>query len=71
MHEEINYMGQILDCDDCHTTDSSGTWCNCPFLFCTGSQDCSNMGGLMCGVVNNDYDYMNIQDEDCDCQYLG
>ena len=71
MHEEINYEGTKLKCDIYHTTDNSGTWCNCPFLFCTGSQDCSNLGGLMCGIKNKNYDYMNIKDGDCKCKYLG
>ena len=71
MHEEINYEGTKLKCDIYHTTDDSGRWCNCPFLFCTGSQDCSNLGGLMCGIKNKNYDYMNIKDGDCKCKYLG
>ena len=65
-HDAIQFDGMMFDCNDFHTTDRSGTWCNCPFLACTGGQDC--FGTIQCSITNKNYDYTNMKDEDCDCR---
>ena len=68
IHDTIQIDGNVYECQYFHTKNSHGTWCNCPFLACTGSQDCT--GTFHCAITNKNYDYTNMKDEDCDCRSL-
>ena len=69
VHDNIKFMGNNYNCDDFHTTNSFGTWCGCPFLACTGGQDC--YGTYHCFIKNKNYDFRDMKDEDCDCDHHG
>lgn len=67
VHDTIKFKGNNYNCDHFHTTNSFGTWCGCPFLACTGGQDC--YGTYHCFIKNKNYDFRDMKDEDCDCDH--
>lgn len=52
-YDRVKYRGEWKDCDDFHTIDDSGNGCNCPFVACTGSQECIEPMGFRMFHANN------------------
>ena len=68
VRDEIVYEGVKYNCDEfINVNTGPGVFCNCPFLACSGSQEC-NGNSLNCYIVNKNYDYTDMKDEDCDCK---
>ncbi|KAL9958173.1 hypothetical protein ACROYT_G035149 [Oculina patagonica] len=69
VHDRIVYKGRTYECADLVNVDTGpGVFCGCPFLACSGGQDCYG-NSLKCYIVNKDYDYTDMKDEDCDCKW--
>ncbi|CAH3159513.1 unnamed protein product, partial [Pocillopora meandrina] len=60
-YDKVKYRGEWKNCDYFHTKDDFGSWCNCPFVACTGSQECTTMGGFFCRFL---HDNVNVEDMD-------
>jgi len=69
-YERVKYRGEWKDCDVFDTIDSSGNGCNCPFVACTGSQQCTGPLGFNCKFLHDNVDVNDMTREDCACEYL-
>lgn len=67
VRDKVVWKDREYDCGPIVDTDTStGIFCGCPFLACSGGQDCTG-NSLHCYIVNKDYNYLDMKDEDCDC----
>ncbi|KAK3719583.1 hypothetical protein QZH41_002462, partial [Actinostola sp. cb2023] len=60
MFERVKYKGNWMDCDGFHTVDQAGNGCNCHFVACTGTRECTAGAGFHCQYFTND----NVGNED-------
>ena len=48
INDRVKYRGEWNNCENFHTKDNYRNWCNCPFVACTGSRECTTMSGFFC-----------------------
>ncbi|KAJ7388703.1 hypothetical protein OS493_036142 [Desmophyllum pertusum] len=69
-YDRVKYRGDWKDCDDHIRIDGSGNGCNCPFVACTGSQECTAPDGFFCRFLHDNVDVNDMSREDCACKFL-
>lgn len=67
VYDNIKFKGRDYNCDYFYIINNFGIWCGCFFLVCIGGQDC--YGIYYCFIKNKNYDFCDMKDEDCDCDY--
>ena len=72
--EHITYLGDKKDCDDHVRKTDRGQWCTCPFVLCTGAQECTQdfLGdSAFCRLMHGNIDYTkDLTRNDCACKYM-
>ena len=69
-YERVKYRGEWKDCDYAHKIDSDGNGCNCIFVACTGTQQCTSLSGLFCRFLRKNVNVNDMTREDCACTFL-
>ncbi|XP_078344742.1 uncharacterized protein LOC144630284 [Oculina patagonica] len=69
-YDRVKYRGDWKDCDNHIHIDSSGNGCSCPFVACTGSQECVAPDGFFCRFLHSNVDVNDMSREDCACKWL-
>ncbi|XP_078344743.1 uncharacterized protein LOC144630285 [Oculina patagonica] len=69
-YDRVKYRGEWKDCDNHITIDGSGNGCSCPFVACTGSQECTAPDGFFCRFMHDNVDVNDMSRDDCACKFL-
>ena len=69
-YARVKYRGDWKDCNNFHTVNGHGTYCNCPFVACTGTQSCVTTDGFFCRFLHDNVNVEDMDRSDCACKYL-
>ena len=69
-YDRVKYRGEWKNCDNFHTKDDFGNWCNCPFVACMGSEECTPVSGFFCRFLLTNVNVEDMDRSDCACKYL-
>ena len=61
---------RVENWDNFHTKDDFRNWCNCPFVACTGSQECTPVSGFFYRFLFTNVNVEDTDRSDCACKYL-
>ncbi|XP_078361209.1 uncharacterized protein LOC144645490 [Oculina patagonica] len=77
-YNQVTYKGRTSSCNGIVRVkvDRETGWfeqssaCNCLFVACTGSQECTTRSGWFCRFLHHNVDVHNMERDDCGCKYL-
>ena len=69
-YDRVKYRGEWKNCDNFHTKADFRNWWNCPFVACTGSEECTPMSGFFGRFLLTNVNIEDMDRSDCACKYL-
>ena len=69
-YDRVKYRGEWKNCDNLYTKDDFRNWWICPFVACTGSEECTPMSGFFCRFLLTNVNVEDMDRSDCAYKYL-